>query len=193
MWRSGVALALAAALGLLAPDTIPGRGPEPPQRQSVTSSAPHVKHHPPQRIQIPALGVDASVRSVGMADQVTMEIPDDIREVGWFRYSALPSADLGTLVLVGHRDGTSDPHGVFRNLGELKPNVVIVVADTAQQRRRYRVVDVSLVDKASFATLAPSIFVDDGDHRLVLLTCGGAYDRSRGGYQANVVVTAVPG
>ena len=36
------------------------------------------------------------------------------------------------------------------------------------------------------------VFATDGSPRLTLITCGGYYDRSNGGYQDNVVVTAVP-
>ena len=33
-------------------------------------------------------------------------------------------------------------------------------------------------------------FTQTGDHRLVLITCTGAYDASHGGYEDNLVVTA---
>ena len=36
------------------------------------------------------------------------------------------------------------------------------------------------------------VFSAAGDRRLVLITCGGPYDASRGGYQDNVVVVARP-
>ena len=35
-------------------------------------------------------------------------------------------------------------------------------------------------------------FAVDGQHKLVLISCGGYYDRNNGGYQDNVIVTAEP-
>ena len=39
---------------------------------------------------------------------------------------------------------------------------------------------------------APDVAVFCVGHRLVLITCTGAYDASRGGYADNLVVTALP-
>jgi hypothetical protein len=36
------------------------------------------------------------------------------------------------------------------------------------------------------------LFAVDGPPRLTLISCGGYYDKDNGGYQDNVVVTAVP-
>ena len=35
-------------------------------------------------------------------------------------------------------------------------------------------------------------FDQDGDHRLVLITCSGVYRRDRGGYENNLVVFGTP-
>ena len=36
------------------------------------------------------------------------------------------------------------------------------------------------------------LFAVDGPARLTIITCGGVYERDNGGYQANVIITAVP-
>ena len=46
-----------------------------------------------------------------------------------------------------------------------------------------------LADGAQFDAVKSAI---EGDPRLTLISCGGYYDRANGGYQDNVVVTAVP-
>jgi LPXTG-site transpeptidase (sortase) family protein len=207
-WRALAAVSLAATIGFLV--STPTNDGEPDPRSSAVViqstqerglSAPGAVIQPsnpmteallPQGMRIPKLGINAVVHAVGMADATTMEIPEDISVVGWFRYGALPGSAEGNSVYVGHRDGTSDPNGVFRNLRELVPGDVIVVQDTADTEWSYVVSDVELLGKSQFAASAASIFVTDGPSRLVLITCGGDYLESRGGYQANVLVTANP-
>jgi len=125
-----------------------------------------------------------------MSDDVTMEVPDDISVVGWFDRSVRPSSRKGNTVLVGHRDGASDPNGVFRNLGDMGTSDLIEVTDSSGRLTRYRVDSVKLLDRNQFANKATQIFATSGLHQLVLITCGGSYDADRGGYQANIVVTA---
>ena len=56
---------------------------------------------------------------------------------------------------------------------------------------QFRVVWAHLVPKASLADDAAA-FTPLGQGRLVLITCGGAYDSGLGGYQDNMVVVGVP-
>lgn len=56
----------------------------------------------------------------------------------------------------------------------------------------YRVVAREFIQKSAFGDAAPDLFALDGQARLTLISCGGFYDPNAGGYQANVVVTAVP-
>jgi hypothetical protein len=55
----------------------------------------------------------------------------------------------------------------------------------------YRVSSVVSVPKGALATRSGA-FDQKVDHRLVLITCTGAYDASRGGYEDNLLVTATP-
>jgi LPXTG-site transpeptidase (sortase) family protein len=189
-----------AALGLLlvgcsAPLSAPASAPE--VRQSVVAppqvlESPVAQGTPPIQISIPALKVDSEVMQVGMADDITMEVPKDISVVGWFMHSALPGADAGSTVLVGHRDGRKDPNGVFRHLEQVNRGDLLVVWNESGQRHTYRVHSNELVSRADFPQRAPDLFRLNGAQRIVLLTCGGSYDGAAGGYQANVVVTAYP-
>jgi sortase (surface protein transpeptidase) len=58
-------------------------------------------------------------------------------------------------------------------------------------RAAYRVVSVQLVAKKALSSDSHA-FDQTGDHRLVLITCGGGYHRDRGGYDSNLVVTGIP-
>ena len=199
-------LALLLVLGFLVGDNHtdrePGERPEVPvvvgrifteDPASVAAPAPVVPYAEsgvPVRLRIPSLGISGEVRPVGMSDATTMQVPEDISVVGWFDRSVLPIAQGGNTVLVGHRDGETDPNGVFRRLGEIEAGDSIIVRDRSGRRIEYVVTGVDVLHDEVFARTAPEIFRTDGPHRLVLLTCGGSYDENEGGYQANVVVTA---
>jgi len=208
IWRIPAAALLAATIGFLV--WSPTSDSEPDRRTpvGVTQIAPLIDDsitvsatptdtdtalaYRPVGLRIPRLSVDSPVNLVGMADESTMEIPEDITVVGWFRYGALVGSDEGTAVFVGHRDGTSDPNGVFRNLSDLEFGDEIHIRDAAGTVWMYAVEKIELLNKQEFTARAPSIFVNNGPARVVLITCGGAYDGSRGGYQSNVMVTAHP-
>lgn len=153
-------------------------------------SVPYADSPQPTQVRIPSIGVAADVRPVGMSDEVTMQVPSDIQVVGWFDRSVFPISDSGNTVFAGHRDGTSDPNGIFRELGEVHLGDAIQVLDLADRRLDYVVTSVEVLSDAEFAQQAFEIFQMHKAHRLILITCGGTYDEMRGGYQANVVVTA---
>lgn len=188
-----------ALIALLVTQSLPVT--EPPPRPVITASPESVPVVPPptpspmepaqpMRLRIPAIDVDAPIMRVGMTDAVTMEVPHNIRTVGWFGDSRYPGENQGTVVLVGHRDGRNDPNGVFRELGSVDTGASLVLWDAHGSPWRYEVDTVELISRSEFAERAAEFFSLDGAERLVLLTCGGTYDRARGGYQANVVVTA---
>jgi hypothetical protein len=53
----------------------------------------------------------------------------------------------------------------------------------------YRVEAITRYDQQA---LPDALFARSGPHRLRIVTCGGDYDADAGGYQQNLVVTAVP-
>lgn len=200
VWQLGLA-ALLLALGLVGGSPPIDQQPKvptftltpPPLDSGAEVSAYRVPYSispQPVGIEIPAAGVAGDVQPVGMTDAVTMQVPSDIKVVGWFDRSVLPIADIGHTVLVGHRDGSKDPEGVFRNLENVRVGDEINVRDLSGRLIDYVVTTVDLLSDDKFAQEAPWIFRVNGPHRLVLITCGGTYDRARGGYQANIVVTA---
>ncbi len=121
-----------------------------------------------------------------------MEVPEDISTVGWFVGSASPGQSKGSAVLVGHRDGVEGGRGAFYGIEELSHGDKIMVTTSGGSRIRYSVIEVEVVDKDRIPVIADFVFATDGDPRLTLITCGGKFDSEDGGYQANVIVTAVP-
>jgi hypothetical protein len=180
------------ALGSLAPvPSAPVPSAPVPSAPVSAPAFPTATTVPPARpvtgVHLPAIGVDAPVVPVGVQPGTDdIEIPD-IDHVGWYQLGPSPGQQ-GSAVLVGHVDGDGRP-GVFFDLGKLVPGDVVTVDFADGGRAEFRVVGRQQVAKAA---LPADLFARDGDPRLTLITCGGAFDSSTGHYVDNVVVVAVP-
>ena len=144
----------------------------------------------PKRVSIPAIDVDTKVFPVGLDKNDAIEIPEDIRYVGWYELGVPPGVDRGSAVLVAHRDGTAQGRGVFYYLGNLNVGDKVIVKTSEGEDLKYKVVSRESILKKRLPY--EELFAVDGPPRLTLLSCGGYYDKNNGGYQDNVVVTAVP-
>ena len=144
----------------------------------------------PERIIIPKISVDSEVVPVGIAKDDSLEIPQDIDVIGWYRFGPTPAWGSGSTVLVGHRDSLTQGHGAFYNLGLLGPGDHFALIDSMGRRIEYDVVARAVISKQDFADRSGELFATDGPARVRLISCGGYYDRDLGGYQANVVITA---
>lgn len=145
---------------------------------------------PPVGVTIDRLGVSAPIDPVGVVDDGGVEIPEDVRRVGWYRFGADPGAGAGSTVIVGHRDGFDQGRGAFYAIGSLDIGDVVDVELAGGKVRSYEVASREVIDKEILPT--SEIFAESGPERLTLISCIGYFDRNDGGYQENVVVTAVP-
>lgn len=146
----------------------------------------------PTAIRIPAIDVETVVRPVGLDESNAVAVPDDITKVGWYKYGVAPGSRQGSAVLVAHRDGAVQGRGVFYDLGALELGDKVVITEASGEKVTYKVVARELLDKSAFGKNAADLFSIYGRPRLTLISCGGYYDRNNGGYQANIIVTAVP-
>jgi hypothetical protein len=144
----------------------------------------------PRRVDIPAIGVLTRVVPVGLEVDGAIEIPDDVRLAGWYDLGVPPGADRGSAVLVAHRDGREQGRGVFYDLGLLEVDDRVVVRTDEGRDLVFAVVSRESIRKKRLPY--EELFAVDGPPRLTLISCGGEYDSDAGGYQDNVVVTAVP-
>jgi LPXTG-site transpeptidase (sortase) family protein len=144
----------------------------------------------PVRLQIPTLDIDTKVLPVGLDKNDALGIPEDITKVGWYKLGVPPGVDRGSAVLVAHRDGAAQGRGVFYYLGNLNVGDKVIVQNSAGEDLKYQVVARELIKKKRLPY--EELFAVDGEPRLTLISCGGYYDRNNGGYQDNIVVTAVP-
>lgn len=146
----------------------------------------------PTLLRIPAIHVSASVVPTTVETNGAVIIPEDISTVGWYEPGPRPGDVAGSAVIVGHRDGAVQGHGAFYSLGALNLGDRVVMTTSQGTVIRYRVVAREVLSKRAFAKAAPDYFATTGPPRLTMITCGGLYDKANGGYQANVIVTAVP-
>jgi sortase (surface protein transpeptidase) len=127
---------------------------------------------------------------MGVTASGLMALPDTVTQVGWYQYGARPADRAGSTVLAGHVDTTREGLGPLARLADLKSGTEILVTPGEGGARRYRVASVRKISKERVRL--PELFARDGAERLVLITCGGPFDR-RTGYRDNVVVLAEPG
>lgn len=163
--------------------------PPTPTRSARIDDLAQTTSSPPAQLAIPALDVEAPVGAVGVADDGTMAVPDDVDEVGWYRHGPAPG-EPGAAVLAGHVDAREQGPGVFFALRELALGAEVVMTDAEGRAQRFEVVARRSHHKAELPT--DQLFTRTGPPGLVLVTCGGDFDRGTGSYRANVVVHAVP-
>lgn len=145
---------------------------------------------PPVTVSIPAIDATAPVVPTGVTRDGAAEIPEDVDLVGWYRFGAGPTSTSGSTVIIGHRDGRGQGRGVLYDLAGVAPGDRVVVTVETGEKVAYRIVSREVFDKQ--VVPLDELFSRSGPARLTLITCGGAYVPEQGGYQSNVVVTAVP-
>lgn len=166
----------------------PTTGGAPAARSARLADAPRATIDPPVRLTLP--GLEVAVRPVGLDARGGMEIPEDVDEVGWYRYGSAPGDPAGATVLVGHIDDADQGLGAFARLRELQPGAALEVRTGSGGSRRYQVVAREQWRKD--AAPLDRLFDGAGAARLVLLSCAGTFDRRTRSYSDNVAVTAVP-
>lgn len=165
--------------------TSPGARGEGTAGQGGTAAVPA---RSPTELAIPAIRVLARVRPVGAVGG-TLQIPENPAEVGWWAGSVPPAAREGSVVLAGHVDSRAGPGALFR-LTELRSGDEVRLTDGERTRHAYTVTGRRVFRKAS--GLPADLFAADGPHRLVIITCGGPFNRATRQYRDNIIVFAAP-
>lgn len=138
----------------------------------------------PTRLRIPAIGVDASVESVGLTADGAMDVPKNYANVAWYNLGPKPGA-AGNSVIAGHVDSKTGP-AVFWDLRKLRPGDEVFVLGADGIERRF-VVTAMQVYKRDAAPLEKIFGAAPGTH-LNLITCAGVFDRTRKEYDSNLIV-----
>lgn len=140
----------------------------------------------PVFLRIPAIGVRTRLEELGLNTDGTVEVPADPDAAGWYGLGTPPGA-RGSAVILGHVDSVDGP-AVFNRLRTLHRGDDVVVGLADGSSVRFMVRSVTTYPNAQFP--ARAVYAATTGRTLNLVTCGGAYDPARGGYQANVVVHA---
>jgi hypothetical protein len=143
----------------------------------------------PEELIIPAIGVNAQVEPAGVTAAGALQLPTDPARVSWWVGGATPGDPAGSVVVAGHVDSAVAGLGALARLGDLVPGNLVTIGGEGGSMT-YRVTGRRQYLKSALP--AASIFAQGVAARLVLITCGGWFDRSTGHYQDNTVVYAVP-
>jgi hypothetical protein len=144
---------------------------------------------PPTRVRVPSVGIDLDVIPVGVREDGQMDVPELVREVGWYRFGPAPGAERGSAVLSAHVDSDRGP-APMAELLRTRAGEPVEVATASGADLRFRIVAVERFSKHELPLDA--IFARDGDPLVRLITCGGEWDAAAGAYEDNIVVTAAP-
>lgn len=189
--------ALAAAAADPSPTSIPSVLPAPVASATTAEPAapvplpapPTTAAGDPTSITVPSLGVTAAVLPVGIAPDGLMEVPSDVDTVGWYHFGPAPGDAIGSAVVTGHVDSADQGRGVFAELARLSPGDRVEVTGSDGVVRAFDVVARESWPKDEVPL--GRLFERSGPGRLVLITCGGAFDPDALSYEENVAVTAV--
>lgn len=167
----------------------------PPTPAELPTPSPTIRRHQdsswtrptslfPVALAIPDIDVATPLVNLGLMPDRTVEVPADADQAGWFHYGPAPGR-RGSSVILGHVDSEQGP-GVFARLHELRPGDRLRVTRADGSVVRFIVRKTELYPIADFP--ARRVYGRQGVPRLNLVTCAGAYDADRGGYQSNLVV-----
>lgn len=149
----------------------------------------------PQRLQIPALGIDAAVISVGQTASGAMDAPVSSAynspywtSVFWYNLGAAPG-QAGNMVIAGHVDRVGGDPAVFWGLGSLKAGDTITITTFGGDTYHYLVEQqVSYPANYPGQEAVNAVFGTTSAHQLNLITCSGVWTGN--GYDKRLVVIA---
>ena len=130
---------------------------------------------------------DAPIRDVGVEPNGEMEIPG-ATEIGWYRWSPSPGQE-GSSVLAAHI-AFNGRDGVFRDLDDLDVGDRFTVRYDDGTEREFEVTEMAQYDKEELPF--DRVFSKTGEPSVVLITCGGDFNRGLNSYEDNVVAYADP-
>lgn len=141
----------------------------------------------PQRIVIPAMGVDQDLTELAVIG-TALQVPEDYSDIGWWSGAPTPGEqEAGDFVVVGHVDSRTGP-AVFYGLAGLRDGDRVRVTRTDGSVMVFAVRKTGLYGSDDFPS--NRVYGSHGRPSLRLLTCGGSFDPGNGRYSQNVVVFA---
>ncbi|MEU7755341.1 class F sortase [Micromonospora sp. NPDC049101] len=143
----------------------------------------------PTSIEIPRIGVQATIMSLGTNPDGTVQVPplEQADQAGWYEPGASPG-ETGNAVIVGHVDSAKLGPAVFFDLGALVPGDTMTVRRADGRPATFRVDSVASYPKTAFPT--ELVYGPADRPGLRVVTCGGQFDQAAKSYPDNIVVFA---
>ncbi len=141
----------------------------------------------PLRLRIPRIEIDAKVQNVGITKRGNMATPNNYRDVGWFKYGAVPG-ERGNAIVAGHVDNGLTLPGVFADLEDLKRGDLIYVDTVGGDTVRFRVTNMETYD---YTAKVEEIWQGELDSKLILITCTGSWLKDAKTHAQRLVITAI--
>ncbi|GEM05444.1 hypothetical protein HMI01_24320 [Halolactibacillus miurensis] len=138
----------------------------------------------PTQLTIPKINVDASVEFVGETANGQMGVPENVDNVGWYKYGSKPGAQ-GQAVIAGHVSDRNGP-SVFYDLDKLEQGDTVTITDDTGETRQFTVVGKKRYPYDT--TALDDVFGPTSKQRLNLITCIGEFDRNVGTHSERLVV-----
>lgn len=167
--------------------TRPGGRPPPPANTPRDVST--VEPFTPQSITLPS-GRAVRVRPAGVASDGSLVVPTNPSEAGWWTGGARAGERYGGVVVAGHVDSRRYGIGALAELAQAHRGQQVTLR-SGTRALTYQITSLQQVPKATLAA-GTGAFRQDISARLVLITCGGAYDAARHSYEDNLIVIATP-
>jgi hypothetical protein len=166
--------------------------PPAPAGPSAAGPAPSRTAAPfaPARVRVPRIGIDAPVVPVTVRPDGLLAVPSDVRTVGWWPAGAPAAAPSGTVVLAGHVDSARQGPGAFFAIRALEPGDRVILSSASGRTAAYTVAARRQYPKSALPS--GQVFDQDTTPRLVLVTCGGSFNRATRHYSDNIVIYALP-
>lgn len=143
----------------------------------------------PRYLSIEKFGVTSRILKVGIDKSGAVDAPASIHDVGWYSGSAKPG-HAGVMFLDGHVSGPTQP-GVFKKLGTLTPGDSVKIQRGDGSTHSYEVTSTRLVPEKDVNMDNLLKTSNQDEERLVMMTCGGRFDRQTDQFNDRVIVQAV--
>jgi LPXTG-site transpeptidase (sortase) family protein len=137
----------------------------------------------PVRLVIPVINISANIQSLGVNSKGEMEVPNNITDVGLFKFGVVPG-QIGSAVIAGHFNGENNQAGVFTNLDKLKVGDKLFVEDKTGKAITFIVQKKELYDSG----YADNVFNQSDIAHLNLITCDGLWDKAKRSYTKRLVI-----
>lgn len=142
----------------------------------------------PERLTIPALGVDMPVTALGLAPDGTMALNDRADTAAWYKHGARPGERDGAALIAAHVSSDVDGVGPFSRLRDLQRGDTVTVTMSDGSQQPFAVVRQEQISKQ---TVDYDRITAESPGMLILVTCGGEWDPKNRHYDDNVIVWAV--